>query len=87
MDEVSGNDRAMIKRVVRAIRKFKTRGFAVSLMIANMEDEAQKRVGLASKQRGRVACRDRRRNQRARGKGQRQHRIAPQRTSLFLKQS
>ena len=65
-DEVSGNDRAMIKRVVQAIKKLQTRGFAVSLMIAKMEDEAQKKVGLASRQRGRVACRDRRRNQRAR---------------------
>jgi len=65
-DEVSGNDRAMIKRVVQAIQKLERRSFEVFLTIANMEDGAQKKVGLAARQRGRFACRQRRRLQHTR---------------------
>ena len=65
-DEVSGNDRAMIKRVFQAIQKLERRSFEVFLTIANMEDCAQKKVCLAARQRGRFACRQRRRLQHAR---------------------
>jgi len=65
-DEVSGNDRAMIKRVVQAMQKLERRSFEVFLTIANMENDAQKTVGLAARQRGRFACRQRRRFQHAR---------------------
>lgn len=67
-DEVSGNDRAMIKRVVQAIQKLERRSFEVFLTIANMEDDAQKKVGLAARQRGSFACRQRRQLQHARGR-------------------
>lgn len=65
-DEVSGNDRAMIKRVVQAIHKLERRSFEVSLTIANMEDGAQKKAGLAARQHGKFACQQRRRLQHAR---------------------
>ena len=67
-DEVSGNDRAMIKRVVQAIQKLERRSFEVFLTIANMGDDAQKKVGLAARQRGSFACRQRRQLQHARGR-------------------
>ena len=65
---MSGNDRAMIKRVVQAIQKLERRSFEVFLTIANMEDDAQKKVGLAARQRGSLACRQRRQLQHARGR-------------------
>jgi hypothetical protein len=65
-DEVGSNDRARIKRVVQAIHKLERRCVGVFLTIANMEDDAQKRAGSAARQRGKVACQQRRRLQRAR---------------------
>jgi hypothetical protein len=65
-DEVSSTSRAMIKRFIQAIHKLERRCFGVSLTIANMEGDAQKKAGLATRQRGRVAYQQHRRLQCAR---------------------
>jgi hypothetical protein len=63
---VDQNEFAMTMRVVKAVENLKRQAIEVSLKVANMEDDAQKKAGWIAKLGGRAVRREHRRWQRAR---------------------